>query len=94
MFDRCRKLGIVTTVGAFVLGVGLAGCGSIQTNRADCIAVKLQTQAGVPDAQIASALGVSEADVQGCRATKAGASEPPAPAAEAPAAEGQPPAAQ
>ena len=66
-------MGIVATMGGFVLACELAGCGSISTNRADCNAVRLQTEAGRSDAEIASALGVPESDVTDCRAMKSGA---------------------
>jgi hypothetical protein len=69
-----RKLGIVAVMGTLV--VAGAGCSALSSNHVDCNVVKLQEQAGRSDAEIASALGVSEADVAACHGPeKSGNSE-------------------
>ena len=66
MADAFRKLGLAAALGTLLLAGGLSGCSSISTNHVDCNVVKLQQQSGRSDAEIASALSASEADVAKC----------------------------
>lgn len=64
-----EKIG--TFAAALVLATTLAGCGaagSVGGSHIDCNVVKLQSEAGRSPVEIASALGISEADVQSCHA--------------------------
>ncbi len=65
MAEVFRKLGIGAALG-MLLVAGVSGCSSISTDHVDCNVVKLQTQSGRSDAEIASAIGASEADVAKC----------------------------
>jgi hypothetical protein len=65
MADALRKLAIAAAVGTLLLA-GLSGCSSMSTDHVDCNVVKLQQQSGRSDAEIASAIGASEADVAKC----------------------------
>ena len=65
MTDAFRKL-VAAALGTLLLAGGLSGCSSISTNHVDCNVVKLQQQSGRSDAEIASALSASEADVAKC----------------------------
>ena len=49
-----------------MLGVAFGGCAGIGGSHIDCNIVKLQSQSGRSSAEIASALGVSEAEVAKC----------------------------
>jgi hypothetical protein len=62
-----RKLGILAAFGALAVAGAIAGCSSISANHVDCNVVKLQQGAGRSDAEIASALNASAADVASCR---------------------------
>jgi uncharacterized membrane protein YgcG len=55
-------------LGALILAGGIVGCSSLSNNNGhvDCNVVKLQSQAGRSNNEIASALGVSESDVSSC----------------------------
>ena len=66
MADVLRKLEIAATIGTLLLVGGLSGCSSMSTDHVDCNVVKLQQQSGRSDAEIASAIGASEADVAKC----------------------------
>ncbi len=66
MADAFRKLGMAAALGALLLAGGISGCSSISTDHVDCNVVKLQQQSGRSDAEIASAIGASEADVAKC----------------------------
>jgi hypothetical protein len=66
MADAFRKLGMAAALGALLLAGGVSGCSSISTDHVDCNVVKLQQQSGRSDAEIASALSASEADVAKC----------------------------
>jgi hypothetical protein len=59
-----RKLGFAAVIGT--LAIAGAGCSSLSSNHVDCNVVKLQSQSGRSDAEIASALGASVADVAAC----------------------------
>ena len=59
-----RKLGIIAVMGT--LAIAGAGCSALSASHVDCNVVKLQEQAGRSDAEIASALGTSEAAVASC----------------------------
>jgi hypothetical protein len=66
MTDAFRKLGIAAALGTLLLAGGISGCSSMSTDHVDCNVVKLQQQSGRSDAEIASAIGGSEADVAKC----------------------------
>jgi len=66
MVDAFRKLGIAGALGTLLLAGGVSGCSSISTDHVDCNVVKLQTESGRSDAEIASAIGASVADVAKC----------------------------
>ncbi len=65
MADAFRKLGIAAALGTLLVG-GVSACSSISTDHVDCNAVKLQQQSGRSDAEIASNLSATEADVAKC----------------------------
>jgi hypothetical protein len=66
MADAFRKLGVAAALGTLLVAGGISGCSSISTDHVDCNVVKLQQQSGRSDAEIASALSASEADVAKC----------------------------
>jgi hypothetical protein len=66
MADALRKLGIAAALGTLLVAGGMWGCSSISTDHVDCNVVKLQQESGRSDAEIASAIGASEADVAKC----------------------------
>ena len=66
MADTFRKLGIAAALGTLILAGGISGCSSMSTDHVDCNVVKLQQESGRSDAEIASAVGGSEADVAKC----------------------------
>jgi hypothetical protein len=61
-------MGILVGAGATLLAIALVGCSSLAGSHVDCNIVKLQSQSGRSNSEIASALGVSEADVAKCPA--------------------------
>ena len=65
MAEAFRKLGMAAALGTLLLA-GLSGCGSMSTDHVDCNVVKLQQESGRSDAEIATAVGASEADVAKC----------------------------
>ena len=69
MADALRKLGIAAALGISLLA-GLSGCSSMSSDHVDCNVVKLQQQSGRSDAEIASAVGASEADVAKCHGSE------------------------
>jgi hypothetical protein len=71
MMQRWGKLGLVSGAGAFCLALALGGCGSIGGSHVDCNVVKLQKESGRSNAEIASALGISEGDVDSCHVSGA-----------------------
>jgi hypothetical protein len=76
MGDAFRKLGMAVALGGLILAGGISGCSSISTDHVDCNVVKLQMESGRSDAEIASAIGASEADVAKCHgAEKSGNKE-------------------
>ncbi|MGO9798705.1 MAG: hypothetical protein ACLPQ0_04510 [Candidatus Binatus sp.] len=72
MVDAFSKLGMAAALGALLLAGGMSGCSSISTDHVDCNVVKLQTESGRSDAEIASAIGGSVKDVAACRGEKSG----------------------
>ena len=66
MADTFRKLGIAAAIGTLILTGGISGCSSMSTDHVDCNVVKLQQESGRSDAEIASAVGGSVADVEKC----------------------------
>ncbi len=66
MAEGFRKLGITAAFGALIMAGGLGGCSALSSNHVDCNVVKLQGESGRSDAEIASAVGASVADVESC----------------------------
>ncbi len=66
MLGPCRKLGIALTLGSLVMAGAMTGCSSLNSSHVDCNVVRLQTEAGRSDAEIASAIGASVSDVAAC----------------------------
>jgi hypothetical protein len=66
MVDAYRKLGVAAALGTLLLAGGLSGCSSLSNDHVDCNVVKLQTESGRSDAEIASAVGASVDDVAKC----------------------------
>jgi hypothetical protein len=66
MLDAFRKLGIAAAFGTLIIAGGLSGCGSISSDHVDCNVVRLQSESGRSDAEIASAIGGSVDDVAKC----------------------------
>ncbi len=66
MADAFRKLGMAAALGTLLLAGTMSGCSSISTDHVDCNVVKLQTESGRSDAEIASAVGGSIKDVEAC----------------------------
>lgn len=66
MIERRGRTGILIGAGAFLVASALAGCSSMGGSHIDCNIVKLQSQSGRSNSEIASALGVSESDVAKC----------------------------
>ena len=65
MSERRGQMGILIGAGALALAT-FAGCSSMGGSHLDCNIVKLQSQSGRSNGEIASALGVSESDVAKC----------------------------
>jgi hypothetical protein len=71
MIERRGRMGILIGTGAFLLATAMASCSSLsgmEGSHVDCNIVKLQSQSGRSSAEIASALGVSQSDVEKCPA--------------------------
>jgi len=71
MIERRGRIGVWIGTGALVLAAAFAGCSSLSGlggSHIDCNIVRLQSQSGRSNAEIASALGVSESDVAKCPA--------------------------
>ena len=66
MIERRGRMGILVGAGAAALVAALVGCSSLGGSHVDCNIVKLQSQSGRSNSEIASALGVTEADVAKC----------------------------
>jgi hypothetical protein len=66
MSERRGRMGILMGAGALLMGGALAGCAGMGGSHIDCNIVKLQSQSGRSNSEIASALGVSESDVAKC----------------------------
>ncbi|MGB8411950.1 MAG: hypothetical protein WCE23_03905 [Candidatus Binatus sp.] len=66
MADAFSKLGIAAALGTLLLAGAMSGCSSMSTDHVDCNVVKLQTEAGRSDAEIASAIGAKAKDVATC----------------------------
>jgi len=66
MADAFSKLCMAAALGTLLLAGGLSGCSSMSTDHVDCNVVKLQTESGRSDAEIASAIGSSVKDVAQC----------------------------
>ncbi len=70
MSEAFHKLGIAAAFGMLIMAGGLGGCSSMSSNHVDCNVVKLQAESGRSDAEIASAVGASVADVASCHGEK------------------------
>ena len=66
MIERRGRMGIWIGAGVLALATGFAGCAGLGGSHIDCNVVKLQSQSGRTNGEIASALGVTEADVAKC----------------------------
>jgi hypothetical protein len=66
MADAFSRLGMAAALGTLLLAGAMSGCGSISTDHVDCNVVKLQTESGRTDSEIASAIGGSVNDVAKC----------------------------
>src|ERR1700722_9596336 len=68
MIERRGRMGILIGTGAFIFATALTltGCASLTGSHIDCNVVKLQSQSGRSNSEIASALGVSEDEVAKC----------------------------
>ncbi|HYL59376.1 MAG TPA: hypothetical protein VEU51_10925 [Candidatus Acidoferrales bacterium] len=66
MLDAFRKLGTVAAFGTLMIAGGLSGCSSISSDHVDCNVVRLQTESGRSDSEIASAINASVDDVAKC----------------------------
>jgi hypothetical protein len=66
MIERRGRTGILIGAGALLLAAAFGGCSSLGGSHLDCNIVKLQSQSGRSNGEIASALGVSEDEVAKC----------------------------
>ena len=69
MIERRGRMGIVIATGAVLLATAFAACSSLSGmggSHIDCNIVKLQSQSGRSNAEIASALGANVDDVAKC----------------------------
>ena len=66
MADAFSRLGMAAALGTLLLAGAMSGCSSISTDHVDCNVVKLQTESGRTDSEIASAIGGSVNDVAKC----------------------------
>jgi len=71
MHGISRKIAVAVAFGSVLMAGVLGGCSSLSTDRVDCNIVKLQSESGRSDAEIASALGASVTDVAKCHAPAA-----------------------
>jgi hypothetical protein len=65
MADVFSRLGIAA-LGTLLLAGAMSGCGSLSSDHVDCNVVKLQTESGRSDSEIAGAIGASMNDVAKC----------------------------
>ncbi|HVA79134.1 MAG TPA: hypothetical protein VNF27_14620 [Candidatus Binataceae bacterium] len=66
MLGISRKIAVAAALGSLMMAGALGGCSSLSTDHVDCNVVKLQSESGRSDAEIASALGASIGDVAKC----------------------------
>jgi hypothetical protein len=66
MIERRGRTGILIGAGALLVATAFAGCAGMGGSHVDCNIVKLQSQSGRSNSEIASAIGASEADVAKC----------------------------
>ena len=71
MIERRGRMGILIGASAFAVATMIAGCAGMGGSHIDCNIVRLQSQSGRSSSEIASALGVSEAEVAKCPAAGA-----------------------
>jgi hypothetical protein len=71
MSHRWGQIGSIAAAGALLLASTMAGCSMMKNSNGhvDCNVVKLQAQSGRTNDEIASALGVSESDIESCHAS-------------------------
>ncbi|HUA35445.1 MAG TPA: hypothetical protein VMA09_17685 [Candidatus Binataceae bacterium] len=70
MTGTLRKLAIGAAVGTTILAGAISGCSSLNQSHIDCNVVRLQTDAGRSDDEIASAIGASVSDVKACHGSE------------------------
>jgi len=66
MTESLRKLAFGAALGTIVFAGAVSGCSSLNQSHVDCNVVKLQTDAGRSDDEIAAAIGASVAEVKAC----------------------------
>jgi hypothetical protein len=66
MIERRGRTGILIGAGALMLATAFGGCSGMGGSHLDCNIVKLQSQSGRSNSEIASALGVGEDEVAKC----------------------------
>ncbi|MGH7781004.1 MAG: hypothetical protein ACREQR_14395 [Candidatus Binataceae bacterium] len=66
MVGISRKIVVAAALGSLMMACALGGCSSLSSDHVDCNVVKLQSQSGRSDAEIASAIGASIGDVAKC----------------------------
>jgi hypothetical protein len=66
MIERRGRMGILIGAGVLAVATAVAGCAGMGGSHIDCNIVKLQSQSGRSNGEIASALGASESDVAKC----------------------------
>jgi hypothetical protein len=66
MIQSLSKLAIGAVVGTIVMAGAISGCSSLTASHVDCNVVKLQSDAGRSDDEIAAAINASVSDVQKC----------------------------
>ena len=68
MVGKRRLSWVIVFGGLELLFASVPGCSSLEGPHVDCNIVRLQTEAGRSDADIASALGVTVPTVESCHA--------------------------
>ncbi len=74
MIQRRGKMGTLVGAGAFLLATAIAGCAGLGGSHVDCNVVKLQSESGRSNEEIAAAIGASEEDVAKCPRASSGSS--------------------
>ena len=71
MTESLKKLALGAALGTIVMAGAVSGCSSLNQSHVDCNVVKLQTDAGRSDDEIAAGIGASVADVKACHGPEA-----------------------